>query len=132
MSIREAAVRYEVSRAKIHRLVQTGRLQTSNDPRDERVTLLRTEDLETQFRFPRYEVADMRYERDTAGMEAHAGRLTTAKRERIDALRLRVAAGGRLTIDSASIIREEREKRSRQIDRAALGTTRKKRPGRET
>ena len=131
MSIREAAARYEVSRAKIHRLVQTGRLQTSNDPRDERITLLRAEDLETLFRFPRYEVADMRYETDTASMEAHAGRLTTAKRERIDALRMRAAGGGHLTTDSAGIIREEREKRSRQIDRAAIGATRRKRPARK-
>ena len=128
MSIKEAAARYDVSRAKIHRLVQTGSLQTSHDPRDERVTLLRTEDLETLFRFPRYEVADMRHGIDTASMEATAGRLTAAKRTRIDALRMRAARGRRLTTDSAGIIREERNKRSRQLYRAALGATAKKRP----
>ena len=128
MSIREAAARYEVSRAKIHRLVQTGRLRTSHDPRDERVTLLRAEDLETLFRFPRYQVADMQYETDTASIEATAGRLTAAKRARIDALRMRAAGGRRLTTDSASIIREEREKHSRQLYRAAIGATGKKRP----
>ena len=73
----------------------------------------------------------MRYETDTASMEATPGRLTAAKRARIDALRMRVAAGGPLTTDSASIIREARGKRSRQVDRAALGAARRKRPGRE-
>jgi hypothetical protein len=123
MYIREAAVRYGVSRAKLHRLVQLGRLATKRDPRDERVTLLRTEQLETLFRFPSKEAEDMRYRTgaETENVAEAYGRLTPELRTRIDVLRERISGGRRLPGDSADIIREEREKRSQQVFEAAFG-----------
>jgi hypothetical protein len=117
MMIKEAAVRYGGSRAKLHRLVQVGRLRTAKDPRDERITLLETEDVEALFRFPGEEVAEMRYGTGSTGGAA-AGRLTAELAARMDAVRTRVARGRRFT-DSVNIIREEREKRTRQIEQEA-------------
>ena len=121
LSIREAAVRYEVSRAKLHRLVQLGRLQATKDPRDERVTLLKTEDLESLFQFPLYKVEDMEYRAGTQKATESAGRLTAELRDRINGVRGRIAAGGGIAQDSVEIIRQEREKRGQQIDTAAFG-----------
>ncbi len=112
--IRETAVRYGVSRAKLHRLVQLGRLEAAKDPRDERVTLLRTEDLDQFFHFPREEGEEMTYPAPRSN-EAGAGRLTPKLRARMDALRNRVSGGKRFTTDGAEIIREEREKRTRRV-----------------
>jgi hypothetical protein len=57
-------------------------------------------------------------------MGAEAGRLTAELRANVDALRGRVSAdvsAEKNLGDSAEIIREEREKRSRQLD-DAIGT----------
>ena len=121
MMIKEAAARYSVSRAKLHRMIQLGRLQTSKDPRDERVTLLRAEDLEALFRFPREEAGEMTYQTGAAGAKEPEGGLTPELMARMDALRTRAFRGQKLARDSADIIREEREKRSRQIDEAVFG-----------
>ena len=43
---------------KLHRLVSLGCLHSSKDPRDERVTLLRLEELESFFMFPMEEGPD--------------------------------------------------------------------------
>ena len=122
MNIKEAAVRYQVSRAKLHRLVKQERLGTARDPRDERATLLKMEDLEKLFRFPAEEVDTVSNDRNRAGEAAAAGRLTAELRARMDALRWRISGGETLARDSAVIIRDERENRSRKID-DALGRT---------
>lgn len=119
MSIREASAVYEVSRAKLHRLIKTGRLRSERNPRDERVSLLSTEELEALFRIQGEEGREMRYGNNES-MGAEAGRLTAELRANVDALRGRVSAEKNLG-DSAEIIREEREKRSRQLD-DAIGT----------
>ena len=61
MNIKEASARYEVSRAKLHRLIQKGRLHTMKDPRDERLTLLEADELETLFSFPAQKENDVSY-----------------------------------------------------------------------
>ena len=120
LTIKEAAVEYEVSRAKLHRLIQGGRLQPAKDPRDERVTLLRTQDLNSLFRFPQEEAPFMGYETNSIDEIAATGRLTAELRERVDALRARIGKSG---YDSTAIIREERDRRDRQIGRAVFGET---------
>ena len=86
MTIKEAAATYQVSRAKLHRLIRLGRLPTEKDPRDERATLLSAVDLETLFRFPGEEAMNV----DNGD---RAGLLTSELRARIDALRVRLSAG---------------------------------------
>ena len=120
LSIKEAAVQYEVSRAKLHRLIGLGRLRSSKDPRDERVTLLRLEELESLFKFPKEEESDMGYETKEADAGQAAGRLTAELLAEIDAFRARVSRGRKLS-DSTEIIREGREQRSRQVYEAAFG-----------
>ena len=119
--IKEAAARYNVSRAKLHRLIGLGRLRTAKDPRDERVTLLRTEELEELFRFGREEASPMEYRTATTHEEHVPGRLTAGLMARMDDLRWRISKGRKSASDSVDIIREEREKRSRQVYRAAFG-----------
>jgi hypothetical protein len=97
--------------------VTQGRLRTAKDPRDERVTLLSTEDVESVLGFSDGEGNDMAYTDNTET----AGRLTPELLARITALREQVAARGKLPQDSADIIREEREKRSRQVYDAVFG-----------
>ena len=46
LRVKDAAQHLGVSRAKIWRLLKDGRLKAFKDPRDERVTLVRKEDLE--------------------------------------------------------------------------------------
>ena len=116
LSIKEAAVRYEVSRAKVHRLIQAGRLETQKDPRDERITLLREDELGDLFNFPAEEVhEDMHSETMEYNEREVTGRLTTELRARIDVLRLRVSRGRDRVADSTEIIREERDRRSRGL-----------------
>ncbi len=122
LSIREAAVQYEVSRAKLHRLIQVGRLEGRKDPRDERVTLLRTEDLEEVFRFPMEEAGAVEYKLDYAKERPDMGTLTADLRARADAVRARVEGGGELRYDSAELVREERERRTRDTDESLSGT----------
>ena len=115
--IKEAAVRYGVSRTKLHRLVRQGRLRTAKDPRDERVTLLNTDDIESELGFSGEEGDDMAYTYTTGG----AGRLTPDVMADMEALREEVAARGSPPLDSVEIIREERERRSRQVYDAVFG-----------
>ena len=121
MYITEAAVRYSVGRGKLHRLIQQGRLETYKDPADERVTLLRIDDLDEMFRFPVEEGGQMLYR--TGAEKSPPGYLTDELRERMDAVRTRISKRlkGRTLPDSADLIRREREKRTRQIDRAVSG-----------
>jgi hypothetical protein len=84
LMIKEAAARYDVSRAKLHRLIGLGRLRTVKDPRDERVTLLRTEELEKLFRFGREEETPMEYGTATTHEEHVPGRLTAELRAKMD------------------------------------------------
>ena len=116
MNIKEAATRYEVSRAKLHRMIRTGRLEAVDDPRDERATLLRADDLEALFRFP--VEADLTSEHSARA----TGVVTAEARARVDAIRVRIAARGRLADDSVEIIREGRERRNAEVYRAATST----------
>ena len=128
MMIKEAAATYSVSRAKIHRLISRGRLTAVDDPRDERVKLLRKEELDALFELYGKEANEMRY--DTA--EA-VGRITPEVAARMDAVRERIAASGARLPDSTRIIREERDKRSGRLyavatlsdTRSDEGTTRR-------
>ena len=119
MMIKEVAAKYSVSRAKLHRLVRLGRLQAAKDPRDERVTLLREDEVDALFRFPREETADM-VNGDEIGEDY--GRVTAELAARMDAARTRVATGGGLRGDSVEMIREERDKRARGIERGVGGS----------
>ena len=121
MMIKEAAVHYGVSRAKLHRLIQLGRLRTTKDPRDERATLLRTEDVEAIFRFPAEEAEEMVYKTEVAKWEEPTGRITKDWCDRVDAFRMRISRGRRLPQDSAEIIRGEREKRGGEVYQAVFG-----------
>ena len=121
MMIKEAAVHYGVSRAKLHRLIQLGRLQTTKDPRDERATLLRTEDVEAIFRFPAGEIEEMVYKTEVANWEEPTGRITKDWCDRVDALRMRISRGQRLPQNITEIIRAEREKRGGEIYQAVFG-----------
>ena len=118
--IKEAAVRYDTSRGKLHRLVKQGRVRTAKDPRDERATLLRTDDLDNVFEFPRKRAEDMTYNTRQPDRIVATG-LTRELSDQLDALRMRISRGKRSSVDSTDVIREEREKRSRHIDRVIRG-----------
>ena len=119
--IKEAAATYGVSRAKIHRLIKQGRIEATGDPRDERVKLLRKEELDSLFLTDTEGGRKVRYE-TVADREQPDGRITPEMAARMDAVRERVfRRHGTLFPDSAEIIREEREKRSQQVYEAALG-----------
>ena len=109
LNIRDAALKYEVSRSKLHRLLRSGQLHAQADPRDGRATLLSSAELETLFSIPRE--TDVNTDADTAATVNGAtgsGYLTPEARARIDALRLRATGGTRLSVDSADIVREAR------------------------
>lgn len=116
MMIKEAVAEYGVSRAKIHRLIRRGRLTAMEDPRDERVKLLRKEDLEALFELGAEERSQMRYDTEQA-----TGRITPEGAAKMDAVRERIAASGVRLPDSTRIIREERDRRSRYLYEAATG-----------
>ena len=125
MNIKEAAAVYEVSRAKLHRMVRLGRLNTEKDPRDERATLLKTDELDAIFHFPmddtvNTEKSGWNDDETEAGATA-SGALTSEMRAHVDALRMRVSAGKRVAGDSADIIREGRESRSAALYQATTG-----------
>lgn len=118
LTINEAAVQYEVSRAKVHRLIRAGELHAREDPRDRRVTLLPQDELDRLFDISEDTTRDdVNY--DTTNT---TGRLTAEMRARVDAMRGRMAARGadRVT-DSAAIIRAERERRSAELGDAVIG-----------
>jgi hypothetical protein len=118
--IKEAAVRYNTSRGKLHRLVKQGKVRTAKDPRDERATLLRTDDLDNVFEFPQKGVEEMSYNTRQPARIVATG-LTLELVDQMDALRMSINGGRRLSQDSTEIIREEREKRSRHIMRVVFG-----------
>lgn len=119
LTIKEAAVQYQVSRAKLHRLIRSGRVQSVKDPRDERATLLKTEDLQSLFRFPLKATMDTEINASRSypmrSDDHSTGRLTTEWRARIDALRTRVSAGKSRAEDSVDIIREGRGRRISEL-----------------
>ena len=110
MMIKEAAATYSVSRAKIHRLISRGRLTAVEDPRDERVKLLRKEELDALFQLHAEEGNEVGYDAEQA-----IGRITPEVAARMDAVRERIAASGIRLPDSTGIIREERDRRSRHL-----------------
>lgn len=118
LSIKEAAVQYAVSRAKVHRHIRAGQLRARKDPRDRRVTLLLQDELDRLFDIPEDTTRDnMNYETTKT-----AGRLTSEMRARVDALRGRMAARGTAgMVDSAAIIRAERERRTVELGDAVVG-----------
>ncbi len=119
--IKEAAVQYDVSRSKLYRMIQAGKVRTATDPRDRRATLLHVEDLEEYFRFAPDEAENaMGYTADRYTIETE-GTLTAIWRARIDKLRARAAMSGRLGGDSVDIIREAREARDDQLDSSISG-----------
>ena len=113
LSIKEASVAYRVSRTKIHRLVKGGAVHSASDPRDDRITLVSVDDLDS--RFSGETVMDI----DSAA--TLVGIATADRLNRMDAIRAGgVAAGG--GSDSTGILREVRAARSRELDARSIGT----------
>lgn len=116
LNIRDAALKYEVSRSKLHRLVRSGQLHVQTDPRDGRASLLSSAELEALFSIPR----ETSVNTDTTVKDkAGKGYLTAEARARIDALRFRATGGKRLAVGSADIIREARDIRSQETSGAS-------------
>lgn len=113
LSIKEASVAYEVSRTKIHRLVKSGAVRSSSDPRDDRITLVSVDDLDS--RFHGETVMDMNNAAILMGV-ATADRLS-----RMNAIRASGVATG-VGSDSTEILRAEREGRSSELDARSMGT----------
>ena len=106
-SIKEAAVAYQVSRTKIHRLVKSGVVRATKDPRDERVTLVNLDDLDTRF------LGENAME--MMSMANVVGIATVEKLNTMTAIRERSAAYG-IRSDSTEMLRQERDMRSRELD----------------
>ena len=111
LSIKEAAVAYRVSRTKIHRLVKSGAVRSSRDPRDDRITLVRVDDLDSRFR------GDTVMDINSA---AYSGIATADRLNRMNAIR---ASGGVAGVgsDSTEILRAQRDARSRELDMRSTG-----------
>jgi hypothetical protein len=106
LNIRDAALKYEVSRSKLHRLVRSGQLRVQTDPRDGRASLLNSGELEAFFSTSEGASLD----EETGALQpakhrANNGYLTDEARTRIDALRTRATGGRPLSVD---IIRDSR------------------------
>lgn len=112
LSIKEAAVAYRVSRTKIHRLVKSGAVRSAGDPRDDRITLVNVDDLDS--RFHGETVMDMNSAATLAGVA------TVDKLSRMNAIRAGGAAGGTRS-DSTEILREARAGRSSELDARSVG-----------
>ena len=113
LNIRDAALKYEVSRSKLHRLVRSGQLRVQTDPRDGRASLLNSAELEAFFSTS--EGADSNQRADALEATKHQtnnGYLTAEARSRIDALRIRATGGQRLSENSADFIQVARDSRS--------------------
>ena len=132
LNVKEAAVQYQVSRAKLHRLINVGRLRATKDARDERATLLSVDELDELFGPTTEEIEGgekMGNTRMSTGYSGYeAGRVTAEWCARMDALRERIfAKTGTVGADSTEIIRAERDKRDRQLyDAASGGGTRRR------
>ena len=107
LKIGEAAVRYRVSRVKLWRLIQSGKLGAIKDPRDERAKLVWEEDVARVLR----PLED----------NAPAGKLTPERIARMNDFVERVFGDKTIEVDSTELIREEREKRSRELIEAVHG-----------
>ena len=114
LSIKEAAVAYRVSRTKIHRLVKSGAVRSSSDPRDDRITLVSVDDLDSQFHGET--VMDMNSAATLVGVA------TVDKLSRMNAIRAGGAAAG-IGSDSTEILREARAGRSNELDARSAGAT---------
>ena len=114
LSIKEAAVAYRVSRTKIHRLVKSGAVRSSSDPRDDRITLVSVDDLDS--RFHGETVMDMNSAATLVGVA------TADKLNRMNAIRAGGAAAG-IGSDSTEILREARADRSSELDVRSMGAT---------
>ena len=140
LNIKEASVQYNVSRGKLHSLINLGHLHTEPDPRDGRARLLSSQELEELFGLTGGDPltggdtteGDSVTGGDTTGGDSltggdttegdtmykspytayTTGRLTSSARGRLDALRRRVAVTGKRATDSVEIIREMRAERS--------------------
>ena len=115
LSIKEAAVAYRVSRTKIHRLVKSGAVRSAGDPRDDRITLVSVDDLDS--RFHGETVMDMNSAATLVGVA------TADKLDRMNAIRTGGAAAG-VGSDSTEILREARAGRSSELDARSTGATR--------
>ena len=112
LSIKEAAVAYRVSRTKIHRLVKSGAVRSSNDPRDDRITLVSVDDLDG--RFHGETVMDMNSAATLVGVA------TVDKLDRMNTIRAGGARAG-VSSDSTEILREARAGRSSELGARAAG-----------
>ena len=113
LSIKEAAVAYRVSRTKIHRLVKSGAVHSASDPRDDRITLVSVDDLDSRF--------SGEIVMDTDSAATLVGIATADRMNRMDAIRAGgVAAGGGR--DTTEILREARAARSGELSARSLGT----------
>ncbi|MDE2823788.1 MAG: hypothetical protein OXK79_09815 [Chloroflexota bacterium] len=112
LSIKEAAVAYRVSRTKIHRLVKSGAVRSADDPRDDRITLVNVDDLNSRFRGDT--VMDMNSAATLVGVA------TVDKLSRMNAIRAGGAAEGTGS-DSTEILREARAGRSGELDARSMG-----------
>ncbi len=131
LNVKEAARRYGVSRAKLHRLIRLGRLPTTKDPRDKCATLVCAENLDKLFRFPEAQGLE---KAEPVEVQAGGGlamaeeyrvtpdRVTSERWARIVAVRLRIATDRQVLGDSTEILMEERELRSRELDQADDGS----------
>ncbi len=106
LKIGEAAVRYHVSRVKLWRLIQSGKLHAVKDPRDERAKLVSEEDV-TRILTPEG--------------DGPVGRLTAERIARMDEFVKRVFGDRTVDVDITELIREEREKRTQQLMEALQG-----------
>ena len=113
LSIKEASVAYRVSRTKIHRLVKSGAVRSTGDPRDDRKTLVSVDDLDS--RFLGETVMDINNAATIAGI-ATAGRLN-----RMSAIRAGGASAG-VGSDSTDLLREARAARSGELDARSVST----------
>ena len=104
LNIKEASVRYNVSRAKLNSLISLGHLHAEPDPRDGRARLISSRELEELFGLTG---GDTMYKSTYT-----TGRLTASARGRLDALRRRVAMTGKKATDSVEIVRQMRAERS--------------------
>ena len=114
LSIKEAAVAYRVSRTKIHRLVKSGAVHSSSDPRDDRITLVSVDDLDSRFRGET--VMDMNSAATLVGVA------TADKLNRMNAIR---ASGAVASVgsDSTELLREARAVRSSELGARSTDAT---------
>lgn len=115
LNIKEAAAQYEVSRAKLHRMIRDGRLAAIKDSHDERATLVKIDDLDEMFRLP---AEGTMYREISSVVNASVGVLTAERAARMDELRDRIARRVGLVEDSVEVLRREREHRGAELTEA--------------